>query len=288
MRPMFDPKRLEAKAKLCLPVQKQLMRKWLSDPDDQDGIVTLNHLKHGIFVKLPEGGQKLVNVCSDIYQLIPVGEIMDKFEDVLGRHFDFEAKYRQTENCRFFIDYVIKTKEVLVKPNGSTLPDTMYPKIRIATSYDSSNRYGVMTGFYRQVCSNGMMAQRFNTMLRKKHYPNLLEEIEKTSDIVMNFVEQAQEYVAEFTKMAEKEFPDRQTFAHYLEQVLREVGMVKQIDAVMAQVEKEQVILGTSEWNGWMLYNGINFQLNHNTTDLWMPENRRMAVDERVSSLILA
>lgn len=108
---------------------------------------------------------KVVQTCSNSYGLLKNENFFVPFEEKMrDEHIDFKAIYKNVDDCQFTADYILEG-ELSVK----TKSDTIQPKIRLINSYDGSCKTMGFLGFYRQVCSNGLHALRYEVDFKLKH-----------------------------------------------------------------------------------------------------------------------
>lgn len=237
-----------------------------------------------IVVNTPKG-RKVVNFCSPQYHLVPNRDIIEPIIEALdGYKLDFVTWNRG--DARFSLDILVNdiTTEVGNK-------DKVIPRVRLYNSYDGRLKYQFHMGFFRLICSNGMViaAEGFedkNISKKMRHTPSLEKHTTKVivKDMVESFkdnldifklpfdtlnkqkvgnLEQRVEDVINATK-----FPSRRT-EDVIERVQYEVGQLK-----------KPII------TDWLVYNSFNFQLNHNKdikTDIHKKEN----IDQQVLSFLL-
>lgn len=238
----------------------------------------LSNLENSILVFTPEG-VRMVNTCSNKYRLVPIKDILLQFEENLDPLFDYDAVYRHSEYCRFFVDYIIK------KPTEMTANDKIAPRIRIQHSYSGDVKYEVKFGFYRLICSNGMYATDFERKVFTKHTKSRLsEELNRTTDIIVEFLDQADEYSKPFEIMASKpilSWEDR------LNTAIEHTGFPKNLRDQISQRANIEIKQNNLEKTDWLLYCAMNYQLNHNYEDLRMQEWHRQKMDEKVINFFL-
>lgn len=147
----------------------------LSQISDYSGVGKCSH------VILANG--KVVQTCSNSYGLLKNEDFFKAFEAKMNEeHIEFKAVYKNVDDCQFTADYILDG-ELSVK----TKADTIQPKIRLINSYDGSCKTMGFLGFYRQVCSNGLHALRYEVDFKLKHtetsislaVPNLHEMLDK-------------------------------------------------------------------------------------------------------------
>lgn len=118
-----------------------------------------------------------INTCSKRYSLIQHQELLDQVDKIIDE-IDHEA---DKDNS---IVRVSKNKERLWLecsfPDSKFDPGDGHPiELRIwgFNSVDLSIPFEITFGYYRQICSNGMIAMERGTSFRHRHTPNLDSEI---------------------------------------------------------------------------------------------------------------
>lgn len=129
----------------------------LNEISDYSGVGKCSH------VILSNG--KIVQTCSNSYGLLKNENFFLPFEEKMREeHIEFKAVYKNVDDCQFTADYILDG-ELSV----ATKQDTIQPKIRLINSYDGSCKTMGFLGFYRQVCSNGLHALRYEVDFKLKH-----------------------------------------------------------------------------------------------------------------------
>lgn len=259
-----SPARERNRAALLFPVKKV----------EVPGL-SLSHCAYDVIVDTPKGDLR-VNSCSKGYSLVPLEELLIPFEEKMDASFNYDVIYRHKDHSQFFIDYIIDHPLTFGE-------DTIKPKIRVNHSYTGTLKFTFLFGAYRLICSNGLIiAEEEITRIIRKHtlnfdgeatglrmigaiqsglakWPEMQKQVEVLSDMpVGNFTKT-------FKKIATKvDFPTSLS-SQVRERMLYEVGR-----------------LGTDN-NLWLLYNSMNYQLNHNDTSLRMQETNRQKVDMKLN-----
>lgn len=273
--------RIKRRDALFKPVEIVKTSSLLTPQFDGIPVNSLPNLENTILVTTPEG-MKVVNTCSNQYRLVPIQDVLLPFEEALDSVFDYSAVYRHSDYCRFFVDYIMK------KPSETAVNDKIAPRIRLQHSYSGDVRYEVKFGFYRQICSNGLHAIGFDQKIRTKHTKNRLdEELGNMIEIVQEFVEHAEDYMKPFQMMDEVIYDTPIMFEERIDAVIDLTGFPKNLKeniVLRASLERAQNNLKQSDW---LIYNAMNYQLNHNYTELGMQEWNRQKLDERLLQFFL-
>lgn len=137
----------------------------LSQISDYQGIERCSH------VIISNG--KVVQTCSSNYGLLKNENFFTPFEEKMREeHINFTAKYRNVGDCQFVADYILDG-EVSVK----TKKDVVQPKIRLINSYDGSCAAAGFLGYYRQICSNGLHAMRYEVNFKARHTDRAIQMV---------------------------------------------------------------------------------------------------------------
>ena len=238
-------------------------------------------INHAIVITKPDGTKRVVQYCSELYYLVPNDTIIPDFEKEMSRFFKIEKKIKMSRHARFFIDFILMEKAMTMTPK-----DVVFPRIRLINSYDGSIRYHFQAGFWRQICSNGMMGLVWDKGFKMMHTPKLGKET--SFGAVM---EMASEFLAESTEVLEvyRELQDNSVadWMERIEDVAEETSFpVTLKEEVMERMGTELDILSGGEPNDWLIYNAFNYQLNHNE-DLKAKESKKDTMDQEVLQYLL-
>lgn len=279
-----NPDRLDARSKIFFPVKLMNTTDFLGT-----GSSTLSN-NSKVVVSYPNGvngAPHLVNVCSKEYALVTAENIILPFEEILGKHFDFEARYMHKDHSTFYIDYKFD------KPAGMP-PEVgdIIPSVRLTHSYTGKVKFAVHFRFFRLVCSNGMTAPAgdFAYVKGKHTYGDLVQSIQKAFAAVAHFATKAGDYAKKYAILAQ---PAKWDFTERLEEAIKGTGYPRSLMTAVAERalyenRKEGVLK-----SDWLMYNAMNYQLSHNYAGtanqkgLKMQENNRMKLDEKVLNWFL-
>lgn len=235
-----------------------------------------------VTVDTPQG-RSIVNVTSDIFKLIPITEIVGPIEELLGKNFDYFARYRHSDYCRFFIDYVIASPQEVKDGDG----DIILPKIRLQYGYAGDVRYDFWFGFYRQICTNGMtVLKSVDAHLKSKSTRKRLPEValHESLDVLVRFVENAEEFKKQYILLGDRAVEN-------LEDRIKEVAAATKfpkglVTAAVERAELEVKMYGYDP-SDWTVYNGLNYILNHEWEALKMQEWNRQLLDVNILTHLL-
>lgn len=179
--------------------------------------------------------------------------------------------------------------------------DTINPLLRITHSYNGLVKYKIIFGYFRFICSNGLVIaveqmKAFNLVIIGKHTASILGSIEKLDKTLKNFVANADAIINSIT--AKYELLGGRWVAK-VEDRITEVLKANKITAVdnnnfntlnfiMDKVmnEANNSTLGyNGSVNDWLIYNGIN-QYLYSDRNIVVP-NLRMEKDSKVFEYML-
>ena len=254
-------------------------------PVEEITIPELEHpsgISHAIVVTKPDGIKRVVQYCSELYYLVPNESIIPVFETEMSRFFNVEKKIKMDKWARFFIDFILKDKAVIMNP-----VDTVFPRIQLINSYDGSIRYHFLVGYYRLVCSNGLIVPAgFVKQIVSMHTPKLGDE---TS--FENVLQMTSEFLAETSDITEiyRELQDQSVrdWMLRIEEVVEETSFpISLQEDVIDRMGIELATNTKAKPNDWLIYNSFNYQLNHNE-GLKAKHSKKNGMDQEVFEYLL-
>lgn len=234
-----------------------------------------------VVVTKPDGKDMVVNFCSDIYGLIPNTEIFPKIEEMLGQHFSYKASYKHWNFSKFYVDYEITGKETYI--GKARFADEVRPMIRIMHSYNGQLRYRAAMGFRRQVCINGLWGYVNDVDFVLKHTTeNLVEILEKTIEGVVGFIDKVEEFKMNYELLTNVKV---NLVEERVDQILEKVPLFpkRQRGEVINRINHEHS--QGLPLTDWLIYNGFNFQLNHNE-NIKSQDDQKMVLDRKIFEVI--
>lgn len=242
-----------------------------------------------------------LNYCSPRYELVPNADIFPKIEEILNAHnIEFTKEYFHTDFVRFYVNYTITDARYSYNIDGTS--DTIYPMLKVQHSYNGMTKYRIMFGYFRFVCSNGLVIavedmKQFNLCLTGKHTKAIQGSLLQLTKLMDTFVVDAKNIT---TIIARKyEFLASHTIVKVqerIEEVLKYAGIIavenKNLNTVqhiyntvMSEANKEGFGYNGVA-NDWLIYNGINQYLHDNTLNIAAPE-KRIETDSKVFEYML-
>jgi len=248
----------------------------------------------------PEGEMHL-NYCSPRYELVPNSEIFPNIEKVLkSNKIKFDVTYKHLNHVRFYADYLITDKAYAYKMKGTD--DTIEPMLRVQHSYNGLTKYRIIFGYFRIICSNGLVIplqemNKFNLSINGKHTESIKKSFQKLDSLLQVFVSDAKQIRKDITKKYEV------LGGHWVANVqdrLKEVLAASSIAIIdnknydtltditnRINNEADNNSLGyNGKVNDWLIYNGINQYLNDNNRNIAAPE-KRVETDSNVLEYML-
>lgn len=259
----------------------------LSQISDYSGVGKCSH------VILSNG--KVVQACSSTYGLLKNEAFFKPFEEKMtSEGITFQAVYKNVEDCQFTADYILEG-ELSVK----TRQDVIQPKIRLINSYDGSCKTMGFLGFYRQICSNGLHALKYEVDFKLKHTEgNIALALPSLRDMLEKYqATEGVKIVRRFQVLAEMAVPasDLQDF---VKGVINSTGLFKfeksdknpepslNSQFVLDVVARESASLQTVP-NRWLVYNALNEWLFNDARNS-KPEAVRTDIDAKLFAAVEA
>lgn len=274
---------LKNNAKVCSPEELYFPVEMRDEPMDS------NSEYSKLIVGVIDGREKKLNQCSPIYELIPNEDIFPSIESVLDNNdIEYTVEYRQIADVRFYADYVLTDKDLAYTMKGTN--DKIQPMLRVQHSYNGMTKYKIIFGYFRLVCSNGMVVaveemKDYNLVINGKHTAQIIESFSKL-DVMLNHFAQNKEVIGlAITGKYEKLGG---SWVAKPEDRLKEILNVAKISAVennkfntvndimsRIMVEANNDTLGyDGKVNDFLIYNGINQYINDDSRYATAPETR--------------
>lgn len=229
---------------------------------------------HDIYVYPQTGVKRRVNSCSNRYELILNADIFPQIEEILDDSgVQYQKTYRMADFSRFYVTYRITDKRFQYHIKGSQ-NDIIEPKIDVMHSYNGMVQYTIVFGYYRLVCSNGMVIpveemKEYNLMIKGKHTAQIKKSFDQLQNKLEYFVNNAAQITlaitAKYDMLAGKSITN---VDDRIKEVLNVLNLNErtlksgeksfpQFDIVKEAIDKE-VKLYKGKVNDWLIYNGVN------------------------------
>ena len=231
---------------------------------------------HFIQVETPKG-KRMVNNCSEDYTVISNREIMVPFVDeLLKTYTGMDVQVKQRKDAQFYVDFHLPGKQFKVVKK-----DDIIPRMRIQNSYNGRVKYAIELGFLRLVCTNGMTVPAgFHGKIKMMHTPGAGEglALKKSMEMLDTFIKSAPEIMAPYLKLSEQPVSN---IEERIAEIIENTKFPKrQAEEVLARVNHEMALLKQPATD-WLIYNGFNYQLNHNEAINTM-EHKKDKIDESI------
>lgn len=237
-----------------------------------------------------DGEEFDLNYCSPRYELVPNETIFPKVEEILKQHnIAFSVDYSHTNHARFYANYVIEDPRFSYKMKGTN--DVIKFIWNFQHSYNGLTKYRGIAGFYRLVCSNGLVVpiqemQDYNLVIQGKHTSSILRSLKEFSNILVSVTENLDVVKTSITDKYEKlggtwvaKPQDRITEVLKANKIpLVETSNFNTLNSIMNNImsEAQNVGLGyNGKVNDWLIYNGINQYIYDDSRNIAAPEKRR-------------
>jgi hypothetical protein len=267
----------------------------------RDNPMPCNQEYSKIVVGLIGGGDFFLNACSPRYELVENAQIFPEIKAILkAQGIKFRVQYSHTNNVRFYANYIITDKRFAYTMTGTS--DTIQPVIRITHSYNGLTKYMIVVGYYRMICTNGLVIavqemQKYNLSITGKHTTSIIGSLETLKVLLTTFSTEVKqittEIVAKYELLGGRAVMNVQD---RLIEVLNEnkIAMIDNqkfntVQDITGRIMKEANNSGLGyrgKVNDWLVYNGINQYLNDDSLNIKSPE-KRMEDDSKVFEFML-
>jgi len=243
-------------ADICFPVSKT--------PLSELGFSSISSTEFGIVADIA-GKQTILNTCSDRYELIPNNEIFGTIELMLhSANIDFSVEYQMHDYSVFKASYILDNVFVLL-PNG----DKVYLKFEVTHSYNGLAQYVIVLGYYRMICSNGLVIpleghEGDNFYIKGKHTEKIMETIQGLLQTLERFIDSKDSIADRYRIMADRPVIKWQ---ERIIDVMKATGInegkknvnVLAIHDKMFMELNDRIGTGKKvDANDWLIYNAIN------------------------------
>jgi hypothetical protein len=234
-----------------------------------------------------EGEKKDLNYCSNRYELVPNENIFPVIRQILVQHnIEFTEKYYHLNHARFYSEYVIEDSRFAHKIGGSN-GDVIKPMLRVQHSYNGLTKYMINFGYYRMVCSNGLVIpvedmKQYNLYVTGKHTQSIKNSLEKLNETITYFAENAAQITTAITAKYDQLAGNMVT---NVDDRIKEVLAVAKIAAkdntkfntveyIKSRISDEIDLYG-GRTNDWLIYNAINQYIHDDSLNVKVPEVRQ-------------
>lgn len=238
-----------------------------------------------------------LNYCSDRYELVPNAQIFPVVRNLLLTHgLKFSEKYSHAHHARFYAEIILEDDKFAYHVQGRS--DVVKPMLKIQHSYNGLTKYMITFGYFRLVCSNGLVVpveemKKYNLAVTGKHTASIRQSLSQLNVSLTYFVENADQITlaitAGYEALASKAVKNP---ADRVKEVLEankirivENNKFSTMNYIMDRINQEKPIYD-NKVNDWLVYNAINSYLFSDRT-IEAPEMRRQK-DQKVFNTLLA
>ena len=237
-----------------------------------------------------DGEEFDLNYCSPRYELVPNEMIFPKVEEILKQNnIKYSVQYSHTQNARFYGNFIIEEADFGYKMKGTN--DVIKFIWNFQHSYNGLTKYKGIAGFYRLVCTNGLVVpveemKQYNLCVQGKHTSSILHSLDDFSAILVDVTQNLATVKTAITDKYEKlggvwvpKPEDR------IKEVLQATGIAmienakfNTLSDIHSRIMSEANSTGLGyggRVNNWLIYNGINQYINDDNLNIASPEKRR-------------
>lgn len=225
------------------------------------------------------GQDKVLYVCSDRYQLVPNVEIFPAIRTQLqAANIKFEESYKMRKDSIFTADYRLIDQSITIGNDG----DGICPQIKVMHSYNGEQKYMIVAGYFRFVCTNGLIVpignQEHSLVLKGKHTASILRSIGQLMDFVPKLLDTKRSTKDRFEVLFDTKV---ENYGDRVSAVMETVNMKKGLEDIMATIRTEMSQLQLKNANDWLVYNAVNRELFDESKNVKRDEER-MLTDRKV------
>lgn len=245
------------------------------------GFMSNSYNSRAIIVDTQEG-QKIVNHCSDDYQLIRNSAILNPLIAGLSDFGPVSVRGSAWKDAVFSMQVTVGK---LLHPDGRAVKDSLHPSLNILNSYNGKIRCSIRASMYRVVCENGLsVPEGFANEAEFSHTPLNEEElaIPKILALFNDFLGITDEVAGVYDDL---KFMPVRNLENRVDEVIENTNFPSKLrEDVMDRImfERAQGVKSTD----WLVFNGFNYQLNHQEELSWDPA-KKVKTDRAILNFLL-
>ena len=234
-----------------------------------------------------DGKKKIVNHCSKIYEVVPNRQVIEPLVKAFANE-NITISGNERHDSRFEFNILFSKHALNLTPK-----DTILPRLRIFNSYDGRVRYSFALGFFRLICKNGMVIpaegfEDYNTNIKLRHTPSIGEVVdpEAIEEMVNNFKKGLNTFAKPYQELNKKKVV---SLEDRIQEVIENTKFpTRRAEDVLERIELEmaQLSLKPKAASDWLVYSGLNYQLNH-STDITMDSHKKEKLDQQVLTYLI-
>jgi len=204
---------------------------------------------------------KILHTCSKDYGLVTNETLIRAFTQHLGNQ-KIETKVTGSNHrdSKFAIEIAMMSRSYNF--GSKKHPDQVHPTITLYNSYNGTQKYSFTVRFWRQICSNGM--GRFESQaLSLLHTPQVTDgaAVSKAMVLLTQFMDTYEDELEPLLDLQDS--PVRDIEAR-IDAVAEAVGF----PPILTEYAKERAVAELNQYHlepsDWLVYNALNYQMNHN------------------------
>lgn len=243
-----------------------------------------------------DGEEFDLNYCSDRYELVPNSEIFPVVRQILlNKGIQFTEHYSHINHARFYASYVIEDQRYAYRIGGSA--DVVKPMLKVQHSYNGLTKYMITFGYYRLVCSNGLVIpveemKEYNLSMVGKHTKSIKDSLSKLNASLSYFADNAAQITLAITAKYEtlagnfvEKWEDRVLEVLNTNKIAVVEGSKNTVSHITNTILKEADLYG-GRVNDWLIYNAVNRYIYDDAINAKAPE-ARAELDRKVFESLL-
>lgn len=237
-----------------------------------------------------------VNVCSSQYKLIPNSSIFPQIEQILLQSgIEYSVTYSMLNYSRFYVEYVIEDKRFAYNVGNG---DFVKPVVKVSHSYNGATNYKIIVGWFRLVCSNGLVIaiedmKDYNLCIVGKHTEKIESSLHRFEQLLNIFTVGNPVLNVLFAKIELLNSVQIFDLNKAIETTLEKCGItsvdnkvLNTLNYITNRIGDEQKKLNVQNTTNWLLYNAINHYINNDSLNKTAPE-LRTDKDQKVFEYLL-
>jgi len=145
---------------------------------------------------------------GDRYAFIPTINVIDGLRNNGFQPFEVSQTKVRDQSKREFTKHMVRLRQAGANESGAEVPE-----IILLNSHDGSSSYQLLSGFFRFVCANGLIAGDVQNDIRVRHSGNVVDDVIEGATRVLDNLELTNSSIDSF-KSTKLEFEEQLVFAN--------------------------------------------------------------------------
>jgi hypothetical protein len=202
---------------------------------------------------------RILSFCSEDYQLIPNRDIVEGFSQFFTQQrIGFTPNFRSFDGCRFKMQFALDKFKINLGTKDK--PDWLTPCVYVYNSYNRTLRFQFGIEVMRLVCSNGLTISETVKSLSKLHTSHSVKVIDECFDLIASYEAHYEEIMESYEDL--KMFPVK-NLSSRIKDVIDEIKFPVFLGEFAQDRAMREHIEHGLEANDWLVYNSLNYTLNH-------------------------